>query len=261
MTPAPISSVDSLDRDQEAIVYPESDGQPVAENTRQFEWIVTIKGGLDALFADNPDVFVAGDLLWYPVRGQPHIRRAPDAMVVFGRPKGHRGSYRQWEEANIAPQVVFEVLSPGNTAEELHDKFTFYTEHGVEEYYLYDPEHGDLQGYQRQGSTLQPISPMIGWVSPRLGIRFAYAAEDELILERPDGERFRSYLELEQERLQERREREAAQREYQQERREREAAQREYQQERREREAAQRKSERLAAKLRELGMDPDEVDL
>ena len=72
------------------------------------------QGGLDALFRDDPDVFVAGDLLWYPVEGDPKTRIAPDAMVVFGRPKGYRGSYKQWDEGGIAPQVVFEVLSPGN---------------------------------------------------------------------------------------------------------------------------------------------------
>ncbi len=32
-------------------------------------------------------------------------------MVVFGRPKGDRGSYKQWLENQIAPQVVFEILS------------------------------------------------------------------------------------------------------------------------------------------------------
>ena len=36
------------------IVYPESDGEPMADNTRQFRWIVTIEGGLDARFADDP---------------------------------------------------------------------------------------------------------------------------------------------------------------------------------------------------------------
>ena len=64
-------------------------------------------------------MFVAGDLLWYPVEGKPSIRTAPDVMVVFGRPKGDRGSYKQWEEDGIAPQVVFEVLSPGNRAGEM----------------------------------------------------------------------------------------------------------------------------------------------
>src|SRR5687768_4537540 len=117
------------------IVYPESDGQPMAENTLQFRWIVTIQGGLDALFANDPNVFVAGDLLWYPVDGEPTIRQAPDAMVVFGRPKGERGSYRQWEEGGVAPQVVFEVLSPGNRAGEMTRKSLFYERYGVEEYY------------------------------------------------------------------------------------------------------------------------------
>ena len=80
-------------------MYPESDGKPLADNTRQFEYIVMIEGGLAVLFADRPDVFVAGDLLWYPVEGKPHIRAAPDAMVAFGRPPGHRGSYIQHDLA------------------------------------------------------------------------------------------------------------------------------------------------------------------
>jgi len=83
------------------IIYPDSDGQPMADNTKQFRWIVTIKENLEILFAEVPDVFVAGDLLWYPIEGNNKTRIAPDAMVVFGRPKGdspsetlcERGSY------------------------------------------------------------------------------------------------------------------------------------------------------------------------
>ena len=47
--------------------YPDSDGQPMAENTEQYEWIVKIKENLEILFAHEPAVFIAGDLLWYPV--------------------------------------------------------------------------------------------------------------------------------------------------------------------------------------------------
>ena len=65
------------------IDYPDSDGEPMAENTLQFEWIVTIKGNLEILFLDRPDVFVAGDLFWYPVEGDPKTRTAPDAMVAI----------------------------------------------------------------------------------------------------------------------------------------------------------------------------------
>src|SRR3954464_12681789 len=87
-----------------AVVYPHTDGKPIAENTLQFEWIVKIKGGLDHLLAEDPNVFVARDLFWYPAEGRPDIVTAPDAMVAFGRPKGHRMSYQQWEEGGVAPQ-------------------------------------------------------------------------------------------------------------------------------------------------------------
>jgi hypothetical protein len=42
------------------IIYPESDGQPIADNTKQFELIVWMKDNLDLLFDNDPNVFVAG---------------------------------------------------------------------------------------------------------------------------------------------------------------------------------------------------------
>jgi len=72
------------------VIYPDSDGQPIANNTEQFRWILVIQQNLDWLFADNPDVFVAGDLFWYPIEGKNYIVNAPDVMVVFGRPRGYR---------------------------------------------------------------------------------------------------------------------------------------------------------------------------
>jgi Uma2 family endonuclease len=123
----------------------------MADNTTQSRWIVTLQGGLAALFRERDDVFIAGDLLWYPVEGQPHIRIAPDVMVVFGRPQGDRGSYLQWQEEGIAPQVVFEILSPSNTATEMTRRFRFDEQNGVEEYYLYDPYTGEFSAWQRLG--------------------------------------------------------------------------------------------------------------
>lgn len=83
--------------------YPDSDGLPIAENTQQYEWLVKIKENLEILFAERDDVFIAGDLFWYPIPDrQQTYPVAPDVMVVIGRPKGKRGSYRQWEENNIA---------------------------------------------------------------------------------------------------------------------------------------------------------------
>lgn len=177
------------------VVYPESDGKPMADNTKQFRWIVVIEQNLEWLFAENPDVFVAGDLLWYPVEGNNQLRMAPDVMVVFGRPKGDRGSYQQWREDNIAPQVVFEVLSPGNTPREMDRKLLFYHTYGVEEYYLYDPDGNQLKGwYRSEEGLLDRIESISGWVSPRLGIRFELA--EELQLYQPDGTLFFSFTEI-----------------------------------------------------------------
>ncbi|CAN1212925.1 Uma2 family endonuclease [Tumidithrix helvetica PCC 7403] len=85
------------------IDYPDSDGNPMSDNTEQYRWIVIIEENLEIIFADDPNVFIAGDLAWYPVR-YALKRTAPDVMVVFGRPRGRRGSYKQWLEDDIAPQ-------------------------------------------------------------------------------------------------------------------------------------------------------------
>lgn len=181
------------------IEYPSCDGNPIADNTLQYEWIVKIKGGIDSLFRDDQDVFVAGNLLWYPVEGEPLIRVAPDVLVAFGRPKGYRSSYLQWNEGEVAPQVVFEILSPGNTTWEMIDKRDFYEEHGVEEYFIYDPEEIRFSGWIRRGSVFRSV-PKIhsGWTSPRLGVHFE--VKDELIVTGPDGKRFLEYVEMARER-------------------------------------------------------------
>jgi Uma2 family endonuclease len=260
------------------IEYPDQDGQPMSDNTLQFQWIVTIQGNVDGMFHHDPNVFVAGDLLWYPVEGHPEIRTAPDTMVVFGRPKGYRGSYQQWREANIAPQVVFEIQSPGNRPDEMQRKFEFFERYGVEEYYLYDSDHVHLSGWLRDGARLRPITPMDGWTSPRLGIRFDLSGPERVIYD-PQGQPFLTFVELkerqqraheataqerhareqaEQRAEQERRAKEQAEKVAQEERQAKEQAERLAEQERQSREEVQRRAERLAEQLRALGIDPKE---
>jgi Uma2 family endonuclease len=177
--------------------YPESDGNPMADNTKQFKLIVKIKENLEIWYAAMADVFVAGDLLWYPIEGDNITRIAPDAMVVFGPGKGDRGSYQQWKEGDIAPQVTFEILSPSNFAPEMEEKRKFYETHGVEEYYSYDPDRLRLKGWLRADDRLVSVPDMNGWISPRLQIRFAQV-NGELEIYRPDGRKFLTSVELDQ---------------------------------------------------------------
>ena len=259
LTPSPSTvSSRSVPASRAEVIYPDSDGKPMADNTRQFEVIVTLQGGLAMMFADRPDVFVAGDLLWYPVEGNNQIRAAPDVMVAFGRPPGYRGSYQQWREEGIAPQVAFEVLSPGNRSAEMIRKFDFYQHHGVEEYYVYDPDRGVLKGWLRQAGRLTPIPGMEGWVSPRLGIRFGLEGDD-LVVQRPDGRCFETFVETgkRSERSELRVEAECQRAEAESRRAETESRRAEAES-RRASESEQR-FQRLAERLRVLGFDPDAI--
>ncbi len=263
------------------IDYPESDGKPMSENTEQYRWIVTIKENLEIVFADDPLMFIAGDLLWYPVR---HSLKCmgPDVMVAIGRPKGKRGSYKQWLEGDIAPQVVFEILSPSNRTrrgkQELQEKFEFYAAHQVQEYYIYDPDALTLSGWHRSMGKFVAIAMQSEWISPLLKIRFEWQHGEELILYRPDGQRFLSSVELDKraivaERMagiaQKRSEQEAIRASMAEQKAEQEAIRASMAEEKAEQESirasmAEEKAEqetiranRLAALLKAMGVDPD----
>ncbi len=223
------------------IIYPDCDGNPMSDNTKQFRWIVTIKENLELIYAEDPDVFVAGDLLWYPVEGNNTIRQAPDIMVAIGRPKGDRGSYQQWKEAGIAPQVVFEILSPGNRLAEMQRKLSFYERYAVSEYYIYDPDRIDFAGWMRVDGKLESIEEPQSWVSPLLAIRFDLEP-DTLQIYRPDGQPFLSFGDLDLRRQA------AEQRADTAEQRAGTAEQRA--------DTAEQRAAKLAIKLQELGIDP-----
>ena len=172
------------------IVYPEADGKPMADNTVQWEWMVKLVGELREQYVGQ-NMFIAGDLFWYPVEGDPKIVVAPDALVVFGRPPGHRGSYKQWLEDNIAPHVVFEILSPSNTTEEMDIKLEFYEQHNVQEYYVIDPHQNAVEGYIRRRNRLRNVKAMNGFVSPLLNIRFE-EKDGQLAIYGPDGRAFQT---------------------------------------------------------------------
>ncbi|NES20052.1 MAG: Uma2 family endonuclease [Symploca sp. SIO3E6] len=219
-------------------LYPDSDGKPMADNTEQYKWIVMLVENLKRLLQDQT-AFVAGDLLWYPIKvesvpGQEPQKapcQAADAMVVLGRPDKYRGSYQQWKENNIAPQVVFEILSPSNSHLEMAEKQRFYQKYGVLEMYFYDPKAKTFWGFTRSEDKWNFVTELnLPWISPLLKIRFEMF-EDGLEVFYPNGEPFKTLSAFAQERDQAQLERNQAQEE----------------------------RDRLAAKLRELGVDPDQL--
>jgi Uma2 family endonuclease len=254
-------------------VYPDSDGKPMADNTLQFQWILTLFQWFDLLFADRPDVFVAGNLFWYPAQGKPKVVAAPDVLVAFGRPKGHRRSYKQWLEGGVAPQVTFEVRSPGNSTKDLDDAFAFYQQHGAEEYYLYDPDREKFRAWRRADGRLAEVPTAGGVTSPRLGVRLACPAGGPLRGFGPDGAVLLNHREIaaavvaehervvrERQRANEEGLRAAAERlRADAETQRADAETRRAEEQKQLAEEQKQRADALAAKLRELGVDPDAV--
>ena len=74
---------------------------------------------------------------------------------------------------------------------------------------FYDPDHGVLEGWLRDGQVLREIPTMNGWTSPRLKVRFELV-DGRLYLYGRDGRRFLTYVELMEQWEREQRERQHA---------------------------------------------------
>ena len=131
-----------------AVEYPDDNGEPMAENTLQFKWIVLVKEGLETLFFHDPDVFVAGDLLWYPVEGEPRICRPPTPWSSSAGPRAIAARTSSGKRAGSPPGRLRDPL-PWQPRRADAAKLEFYDRYGVEEYYIYDPETGELVGWLR----------------------------------------------------------------------------------------------------------------
>ncbi len=146
---------------RDTIVYPESDGKPMAESDLHREIMIYIIRLLQRWFT-GIRVYVSGNLLIYYEEGNPRKSVAPDCFVVWDVEPRRRLVYKMWEEAK-GPSVVFEVSSRSTKHEDLGTKMRLYAQLGVQEYYIYDPT-GDyldptLAAFQLVGDGYLPMEP------------------------------------------------------------------------------------------------------
>ena len=121
------------------VLYPCSDGRPMADNAWQSRAILRAAGDLEVA---HPEALAVADILVYPEEGNPRNRIAPDVLVAFGVGTHSRSSYLVWEEGK-PPDWVLEVASPSTAAKDLDFKRRAYAAMGVPEYWLFDPK-GDV---------------------------------------------------------------------------------------------------------------------
>jgi len=148
------------------VVYPESDGKPMAETDFHYEIMTDTIDTLKERYAEHHDVYVAGNLIVYYQEKQPKKFLAPDVFVVFGVEKKKRRTYRLWEEGK-GPDFVLEVASQSTCDYDLGEKKDLYASRlGVQEYYLYDPDKrylpSPLLGFRLIKGVYVPIQAVEG---------------------------------------------------------------------------------------------------
>jgi Uma2 family endonuclease len=121
---------------------------------------------LDVYHADDPMVYVSGNILVFHEQGNKRRHVSPDVLVVRGVEKRRRPNYLVWEEGK-GPDVVIELTSSSTRREDQTDKMALYRDVlKVREYFLFDP-FGDwldppLQGYRLRGGKYVRIRPRQG---------------------------------------------------------------------------------------------------
>ena len=233
----------------ENVIVPPGDlysDEPPLESELHLRQIILLLNCLEWLWQDRNDFYAAGNLTIYYSQNQRRNEdfRGPDFFVVSDTERKTRKSWVIWEEDGKYPNFILEILSDStaNVDRNLKKKLyqnTFRTPN----YFWFDPYTLEFAGFNLVVGEYQAIEPnnqghlwsqqLELYLGIHQGLLRFFTANGELV---PTPE--------------EQAESEREQKEYERE-------QKEY--EREQKEIAQQKTERLAAKLRELNIDPDEI--
>ena len=156
---------------RDAVFYPTSDGQPMAETGLHRRCMVDVADTLELWFRRHgrDDVYVGSNNFLYYERGNPRAVVSPDVYVVVGAPAGLRDTYMLWNEPK-GPDFVLEVTSASTRRADERRKRDVYAALGVREYFLYDPRAEwlapPLQGWRLHEGAYRAV-PAVTMLSNR----------------------------------------------------------------------------------------------
>jgi Uma2 family endonuclease len=208
------------------IVFPPSDlysNEPPLETDFHLRQIILLITCLEWLWRDRNDFYASGNLTVYysPNQRKSEDFRGPDFFVVLGTERKPRKSWVVWEEDGKYPNLIIELLSESTATTDRGLKKQIYQDtFRTPEYFWFDPDTLEFQGFELMRGQYQAMQPdPRGWLwSQQLQLSLG-VQDGKLRFFTSDGQLVPTPEEAAQ--------------------------------------AEHKRNEKLAAKLRELGVDPD----
>lgn len=153
------------------ILWPPSDlysDEPPLETTLHLQQMMLLLNCLHWFWKDRNDYFAAGNLTVYysPRQRKDEDFRGPDFFVVLNTQPHSRKSWMVWEEAGKYPNVIVELLSDSTAEVDRKLKKHLYAEtFRTPEYFWFDPESNEFKGFALLRGQYQPIEATAqGWL-------------------------------------------------------------------------------------------------
>ncbi|MEB3282808.1 MAG: Uma2 family endonuclease [Lyngbya sp.] len=218
--------------------------EPPLESELHLRQILLLIQMLESLWQDRQDFYAFGNLTIYysPEQQKTQNFRGPDFFVVLNTERKPRKSWVVWEEGGKYPNVIIELLSNSTAQVDRTTKKEIYQDiFRTPEYFWFSPHTLEFQGFEIIRGEYEPIQPNEQgrlW-SKQLQL-FLGIYEQKLRFFTPEGELVPTPEESAQT-----------------ERQQREDTQKQLETAEQRLEAEQQRNQKLAAKLRELNIDPE----
>ena len=242
ITPTSTFQAEPVQEDADGVIFPPGNlysDEPPLETDLHRDQIDLLIRLLRWAWKERQDFYVSGNTTVYYSPDQVKSRdfRGPDFYVVLGAENRPRRSWVLWEEDGVYPHVIVELLSDSTASVDRGAKKQLYQNtFRTPEYFWFDPHSLEFEGFVLMAGLYEAIAPNEqGWRWSQQLQLFLGIYEGQLRFFTPEGE----LVPTPEESSDAERQRAEA--------------------ERQRAEAERQQKERLAAKLRELGVDPDTV--
>lgn len=153
------------------VIFPTGDlysDEPPLESELHLRQIILLLQSLELWWENRNDFYAAGNLTVYysPRQRKSEEFRGPDFFVVLDTERKVRKSWVVWEENGKYPNLIVELLSDSTASTDKGLKKQIYQDiFRTPEYFWFDPNNLEFAGFILLGGIYRPIEPnSIGWL-------------------------------------------------------------------------------------------------